>query len=90
MLESIKFKLARVWGTCETPAILYLLSVQATDVFWSEIWLLIATAKFAQNVYLDYLITAQRLKQIEMMKSMHEGFASAMKKEKEKDKESNK
>ena len=90
MLESIQFKLARVWGTCEAPGLLYLLSIQATDPFWSEVWLLIAIAKFAQNVYIDYMVTAQRLKQIEMIKTMHEGYAEAVKKEKENNEKSNK
>jgi|TARA_B110000908_G_scaffold170937_1_gene232004 hypothetical protein len=83
MLESIQYKAARVWGTCETPGLLYLLSLQATDAFWSSVWLILAMAKFIKNVYLDYLITAQRARQIEVIKGMHEGFEEYQKKNKE-------
>jgi hypothetical protein len=83
MLESIKFKLARVLGVCESPALLYLLSMQATDSTWSSIWFLIAMTKFVQNVWVDYIITYQRQKHIEMIKNMHEGFDEYQKKNKE-------
>tara|TARA_R110002167_G_scaffold148888_3_gene342037 strand:+ start:69 stop:329 length:261 start_codon:yes stop_codon:yes gene_type:complete len=82
MLETVKYKLARVLATVETPALLMLLSLQSTDAFWSNIWFLIAMAKFIQNVALDYLITNQREKAIEVIKGMQEGFEEYQKKNK--------
>ena len=74
MLESIQYKLARVFSTMETPALIMLLSLQSTDAFWSDVWFVIAMLKFIQNVALDYIITTQRTKAIEVIKGMKEGF----------------
>tara|TARA_R100000541_G_C1870614_1_gene80736 strand:+ start:288 stop:458 length:171 start_codon:yes stop_codon:yes gene_type:complete len=44
-----------------------LLSIQATNPFWQNVWFGIALIKFVVNVYADYVINKQREEHLSAM-----------------------
>lgn len=59
-INILKYNLLRVLGTIEIPVIYMILSLQASEPFWKDVWFGIALIKFAVNVYADYVVNKQR------------------------------
>jgi len=66
-ISILKYNLLRVLGTIEIPVIYMLLSIQATNPFWQNVWFGIALIKFVVNVYADYVINKQREEHLSAM-----------------------
>ena len=78
-METIKYKIARILTTIEFPIIFMLLSLQATDEFWSNVWFCVAMYKFILNIALDYFSNYYRQQQLNILKGIQEGFEIAKK-----------
>jgi hypothetical protein len=78
-METIKYKIARILTTIEFPIIFMLLSLQATDTFWSNVWFCVAMYKFILNITLDYISNYYRQQQLNILKGIQEGFEIAKK-----------
>ncbi len=69
-METIKYKIARILTTIEFPIIFMLLSLQATDEFWSNVWFCVAMYKFILNIALDYFSNYYRQQQLNILKGI--------------------
>ena len=63
----LKYTLVRILGVIEIPFIYMLLSLQAQDPFWSDVWFCVGMIKFLMNGYADFLVNKQREEHIKSM-----------------------
>jgi hypothetical protein len=65
--QMFRYNLARLIATIEVPLIYMLLSWQASDPFWKDVWFVIAMIKFSINAYVDWIQNKEREKHLKAM-----------------------